>query len=519
MNRGQTSAEFLIILSVALIIIIFVFSYSQDSLNAQRSDAVFKSTQMYLDGLTKTANSVYFEGAGAKKKAYYVVPKGIDAEKSGLSSNTFRVNVQGTDIWSKADVNLIGSFDVSEGGHWVYLTSYPGYVAIGTQKIILSKYILYNTASADTNISDVIFVTNNGSESAEITLTNDWSESDVNFDVGSTLFVVGPGETVLIDFTFGVGAGANGSYSGNVFLNADFASADDEYITIPATVDVLEPSCTADPIITLELPDGQTSYFYILPAHLSFDLNVGQRAYKTISLCNDSNAAYSAITFSSSDADINAFTYPISDYSNLSAYSCQSKILSFRSSLDYTDGIYDGSIIGTASVEDYDSVYVSINMTNLLGWKAIASDDFECGGTNCGSGWSESWTLTGDAGIDSSGTPHSGTRQLRLRDDGGVAKRSVNMSGANYPRISFAARVSSFESEDKAYFKVSTNGTSWTTLKTWTAADSDDIFHDFTFDLDPYYADAQDFRIGYFSDMSSNNDYLYIDDVNIYQWS
>jgi hypothetical protein len=156
-----------------------------------------------------------------------------------------------------------------------------------------------------------------------------------------------------------------------------------------------------------------------------------------------------------------------------------------------------------------------------------SSDDFESGGWGGGDGWLGGWLYSEgwDAFVTNWGTPYEGTYHLWLLGSTGYAQREVDLSEALSARLQFWAKADSFDSaSEKAYCRISPNGTDWTTVYTWTDAGEggdgvdDNIYHFCDIDLSPYelsstfwiYFDA-DMNVDYWGDLDS----LYVDDLEI----
>ena len=144
----------------------------------------------------------------------------------------------------------------------------------------------------------------------------------------------------------------------------------------------------------------------------------------------------------------------------------------------------------------------------------LPSDDFESGGLTGGYGWLADWDATGSASVTPAGTPHGGTRHLRLQNSGSYIERSANLSGMSNLRLQFWAKVEAFEAGDTAEAWVSSNHTDWTTVKTWTSADPDDIYVFVDIDLSSYTMSSE-FWIAFNSGMNSGQDDFYVDDLVI----
>jgi hypothetical protein len=143
-----------------------------------------------------------------------------------------------------------------------------------------------------------------------------------------------------------------------------------------------------------------------------------------------------------------------------------------------------------------------------------ASDDFESGDGTGGTGWVDDWTLSGDAIITDNGNPYEGDYHLRLRNNTGVAKRSVDLSELFMANLQFWAKVNAFEGNDAATCRISSNNITWTTVYTWTRAQDDNTYHFYTIDLSSYNLTSR-FWISFNANMNQTSDYFYVDYINV----
>src|SRR5690606_8708044 len=94
-------------------------------------------------------------------------------------------------------------------------------------------------------------------------------------------------------------------------------------------------------------------------------------------------------------------------------------------------------------------------------------DDFESGDWRGGSGWSGDWSVGGGwfTTAVTTGSAQSGNRQAQLVGNGTITRR-FSLSGSTKATLSYWAKTTSFESGVSALVQVTTNGSSWTTLRT-----------------------------------------------------
>jgi hypothetical protein len=103
-----------------------------------------------------------------------------------------------------------------------------------------------------------------------------------------------------------------------------------------------------------------------------------------------------------------------------------------------------------------------------------------------------------------------------LRDDTGYAARSADLSGQSGLRLQFWAKADSFEAGEAAYCLVSSNGTDWTTVRTWVNGDDDDVYRFHDVDLSPY-SMTSEFWIAFDAEMGNAQDLFYVDYVTVVQ--
>lgn len=158
-----------------------------------------------------------------------------------------------------------------------------------------------------------------------------------------------------------------------------------------------------------------------------------------------------------------------------------------------------------------DTVNVSVKYLGTV----IAWDDFETHNWYGGSGWAGNWSVTSLTEISQAESPYQGTHHIRIRAVGGSGTRIVDLSGQpSNLRFQFWAKVKSFELGDSAMLRFSPDGSQWSPAKTWTSADSDDIYYYHDIDLMPYTLSDQ-FRLSFVADISNGGDKFYFDDLKI----
>ena len=81
-------------------------------------------------------------------------------------------------------------------------------------------------------------------------------------------------------------------------------------------------------------------------------------------------------------------------------------------------------------------------------------------------------------------------------------------------RLTFWAKVNSFESSDTALVKVSPDRVTFTTVRVFTSADSTNTYRYYDLDLAGFAMTAT-FSIAFDAEMSSTGDYWFLDNIQI----
>jgi hypothetical protein len=146
----------------------------------------------------------------------------------------------------------------------------------------------------------------------------------------------------------------------------------------------------------------------------------------------------------------------------------------------------------------------------------LASETWESGNFSGGTGWLNPWTTLGGThtAVVQTTQPLAGLYHLRLQDSDGYAKRDLNLSGQTGVHLTFYAKLVSFEGNDAAEVQVSSDGVTFTAVKTFTTADPKDVYSFVDINLSTFSMTAQ-FFIAFDAKMNTTGDYLYIDNIEI----
>jgi hypothetical protein len=142
-----------------------------------------------------------------------------------------------------------------------------------------------------------------------------------------------------------------------------------------------------------------------------------------------------------------------------------------------------------------------------------ATDGFETGNGNGGSGWGGSWGFVGTATVTASGTPNTGGFHLQLTGNGATATRAVSLAGVTSARLVFDWKATSLESGETAVVEVF-DGTNWINMLTILDTQDDGVYHHADLTI-PVAALTGNFQVRIKSLMSAGDDIVYIDDIHV----
>jgi minor extracellular protease Epr len=147
---------------------------------------------------------------------------------------------------------------------------------------------------------------------------------------------------------------------------------------------------------------------------------------------------------------------------------------------------------------------------------APITEGFESGSWSGGSGWTSAWTRSGSTpSIITTAGPQAGSRHLRLRSNGTVT-RTLSLASHTDPVLRFWAKAQSWEGNDGARVQVSSNGSTWTTLKTFTTSDANNVYKQYEVSLAAFKG-AGAVYLRFQGTMGDTSDFFYVDSIEIVQ--
>ena len=117
--------------------------------------------------------------------------------------------------------------------------------------------------------------------------------------------------------------------------------------------------------------------------------------------------------------------------------------------------------------------------------------------------------------VTGQGSPPEGSLNALLKKSTGSAAREVDLTGRSGVHLTYWAKIDGFSGADTATVEVSTDGGgSFSTIKTFSLADSDGVYRSYDIDLSGF-AMTSNFQIRFQTHASANQSKLYVDDVKL----
>ncbi len=341
--KGQASVELLIILAVSMVVLGLIISVSNNEITSINYAKANSEAQNTVNKLASTANEVFVSGPGTKKQIFISIPSGIDENKSSISDKTIRLNINGTDVISESQVEVTGSIPTESGGHWIWITSYEGYVLIGDIQIETDKGSIYSTIAQNTSAIENIKVINNTSGNASVSVSYVWTSANVTLQLSSNSFVVPADSNTGIDLNFTSNLFAVGNYSGELIFDVN---------TIDGAKQIIVP-------LTLEVIVGESNQpLMIFPDLWSPSIDSGYSDSNNFQVCNTTSTALTNIVFTSSNGDAGDWVQAIPTINSLTGNTCQQITVT----IDVPLG--SNSDTGTVTASDgINSDFISLNVT------------------------------------------------------------------------------------------------------------------------------------------------------------
>lgn len=130
--KSQVSVEYLIIISVAIMILIPIILYANELLLGYKDDTKISLARNAVEKIGENVDWVYSQGAPAKRSLEVYIPEGI--EQINLENKTilFKIKTRAgtSDIFYTTVANLSGSIPMQSSYYKLSLTAHQNFVNI-----------------------------------------------------------------------------------------------------------------------------------------------------------------------------------------------------------------------------------------------------------------------------------------------------------------------------------------------------------------------------------------------------
>ncbi len=361
-KKGQTSAEFLLLLGIAIFIVTATVIVSNEQIGTMSGMKEQNDAQNALLDISSAAKDVYSQGAGAKKRVYVNLPPSYDVSNSGIANKSIKISARGTDFASVEDFEVHGSLPSTSGSHWVWVFSEGNTVRIGTAMLSVSKNSVFVLMNANSSTSDSFKVESQWDDQITVTATASWTPTEVSMDVlPATPFTLNQGEDNTIDMSFISSSMAMGYHNGKVVLTADDGLGNQETLNVPVTVEVtlqmgetppLGPNVSQPPPLT------------VVPDFWGATIEPDGSDNRNFSVCTNNFTALTSVTFTPSGGmpgDWVGMTTPLGP---MGAGTCQDKMMDINVPNSTAPGVYTGYIMvegqGASDAEDIIELYIVV---------------------------------------------------------------------------------------------------------------------------------------------------------------
>jgi hypothetical protein len=171
--KAQVSAELLVILGIALIVLTLVFSLAYESYSGAQiaTDAVKARTSLKV--LKNAADYVYSQGEGAGTRVFVNIPARINNSEVSGNHIKYRLNLAGNiqDVVETLDACVTGEIPYREGSYWVTVTSAGDCIRFGEIPFTVAPdKVSFSISVEDEPVEEVLTVRNHGNLNLSFTL-------------------------------------------------------------------------------------------------------------------------------------------------------------------------------------------------------------------------------------------------------------------------------------------------------------------------------------------------------------
>ena len=349
-SRGQSSVEFLIILSVAIVIFTAVVLLSQQKLGDVNLTKEQDDAKNAVMDLSSAAKEVYSQGEGARKQVYIYIPTSYDPDLSAVGNKTIKLLARGTHYTAMESFNVRGALPRASGGHFVWVISEGNGVRIGTSMLSLTKNSLYIVMNRNSTATVPFSAQSLWDQDITVAYTMSWPAGNVSASLtpGSP-FSLDPVESQDMEFRAVADADSIGFYNSEIVFTASDAFGSNETVRLPVTVEVVGLGVGIIPPLS------------ILPPIWNETLMPGDNITKTFTICTG-DASPTMVTFTPSVLPPGTWVGSTNPLASMTPNTCLQKTLSLSVPTNAPVGLYTGAIVvegqGVQDAADTISMYI-----------------------------------------------------------------------------------------------------------------------------------------------------------------
>jgi hypothetical protein len=327
--KGQASAEFLMILAVAVVIITAILIMAAEQVEGLGSLKDHHDARNTVLDLSAAAKDVHSQGAGARKDVYVVIPGSYDPFSSYINSSAIVLSARGTDYAAEERFSVYGSFPNSYGPHWVTVSCEGDSVRIGKHLAKLNRNSIYTIMKRNSTRRESVALENQADTNISVDMDITWSNPHVGMAVSSGSFSLDTGESQTIDIDFDANGNATGYYNGEILFQVTDGT-DNMTIGLPITVKVI--AVANSPPLT------------VIPGLWNESIQPGQTRMKTFTVCTNEQTILTGVDFQPSPGSPGDWIGLTSSLGSMARGSCREKILSATVDVGAEPGLYTGLI-------------------------------------------------------------------------------------------------------------------------------------------------------------------------------
>ncbi|NYZ74536.1 VWA domain-containing protein [Candidatus Micrarchaeota archaeon] len=265
-SNAQASVEFLLILAVSMVVIMMIVILAQQQITTVQAEKDSMDAQNSLLDLSSAAREVYAQGEGSKKLVFIRLPSSYEPSRSFVGNKSIQIRAAGTDHVSVENFNVRGYLPGTPGGHWVWVTSEGNRVRIGLAMMELDKNRIYVVMDSNSSASRSFSIKNAWVRNISVETATTWTTADVQMSGVPSAFQLSVNGSELINVQFASSAESAGFYIGAIELDASDGTGAVETVTVPVTVEVINPNQPLLPVKDIQGPIITNIYQVPTPA-------------------------------------------------------------------------------------------------------------------------------------------------------------------------------------------------------------------------------------------------------------